>query len=104
MNWAQLIASLGAGGAFGAGISSLVTWFSSLRKNKAEASEVITRAAIDLLEPLREELEAARSEIRTLRRQIGDISVELEATQRDLRTTRADLHIAQAQLRSLEGS
>lgn len=101
MSMTPTLTALGTGGASGALISWFGTWLVTRRKNNAEATEVISRAAVELLEPMRGELESARVEIQQLRIKISALTSELESTQKDLRETRVDLQIAQAKLRSL---
>lgn len=86
MNITQILTILGTGGALGAAIGSIIQWLTNRRKLSADAASVISRTAIELLDPMRAELDAARGEIRTLRHRISELSDELDATRRQLRS------------------
>jgi uncharacterized protein (DUF3084 family) len=123
MNIGEVIAILGVSGAIGAALLPIIKWlFGGKRQESAASIELISKAAVELSEAYRvqledlkqkfdeariaseearKDLEAARKEIHLLRERLHATTDELESMRVDLRETRADLQLAQAEIRRL---
>ncbi len=64
MEWAELIGAAIAGGV----VSSVINYFATRAKTKADTSKVLADAAKSLIEPLTNRLNTLESEIKTLKR------------------------------------